>query len=49
MGDPFSDQAPHLVDLSVAPLSETHDAAKVEADFARGDGARERLNLRVGS
>ncbi len=43
MGDPFSDEAPHLVDLSVAPVSETHDAAKVEADFARGDGARERL------
>ncbi len=41
--DPFSDQAPHLVALSVAPVSETHDAAKVLAEFARGDGARERL------
>jgi hypothetical protein len=43
VGDPFSDEAPHLVGLTVAPISETHDAAKVEAEFARGDGARERL------
>jgi hypothetical protein len=41
--DPFTDQAPHLVALSLAPISETHDAAKVLAEFARGDGARERL------
>jgi hypothetical protein len=41
--DPFSDQAPHLVALKVAPISETRDAAKVLAEFARGDGARERL------
>jgi hypothetical protein len=41
--DPFSDQAPHLVALSVAPVSETREAAKVVAEFARGDGARERL------
>jgi hypothetical protein len=41
--DPFTDQAPHLVALSVAPISETRDAAKVRAEFARGDGARERL------
>ncbi len=41
--DPFSDRAPHLVALSVAPISETRDAAKVLAEFARGDGARERL------
>jgi hypothetical protein len=41
--DPFSDQAPHLVGLSVDSISETHDAAKVLAEFARGDGARERL------
>jgi hypothetical protein len=41
--DPFSDQAPHLVALNVAPISETRDAAKVLAEFARGDGARERL------
>ena len=41
--DPFSDHAPHLVALSVAPISETRDAAKVLAEFARGDGARERL------
>ncbi len=41
--DPFSDQAPHLVALSVAPISENCDAAKVVAEFARGDGARERL------
>ena len=41
--DPFGDLAPHLVALSVAPISETRDAAKVLAEFARGDGARERL------
>jgi hypothetical protein len=41
--DPFTDRAPHLVDLSVTPVSETRDAAKVVAEFARGDGARERL------
>jgi hypothetical protein len=41
--DPFSDEAPHLVALSIAPISETRDAAKVLAEFARGDGAREQL------
>jgi hypothetical protein len=41
--DPFSDQAPHLVGLSVNPISETREAAKVLAEFARGDGAREQL------
>jgi hypothetical protein len=41
--DPFTDQAPHLVALKVAPISETRDAAKVLAEFARGDGAREQL------
>jgi hypothetical protein len=41
--DPFRDSAPHLVALSVTPISETRDAAKVLAEFARGDGARERL------
>jgi hypothetical protein len=41
--DPFSDQAPHLVALSVSPISETRDAGKVLAEFARGDGAREQL------
>jgi hypothetical protein len=41
--DPFSDEAPHLVALSIAPISESRDAAKVLAEFARGDGARERL------
>jgi hypothetical protein len=41
--DPFTDQAPHLVALSVAPISETRAAAKVLAEFARGDGAREQL------
>src|SRR5277367_3657051 len=41
--DPFGDLSPHLVALKVAPISETRDAAKVLADFARGDGARERL------
>jgi hypothetical protein len=41
--DPFTDHAPHLVALKVAPISETRDGAKVLAEFARGDGARERL------
>jgi hypothetical protein len=41
--DPFSDQAPHLVALSVVPVSETRDEARVLAEFARGDGAREQL------
>jgi hypothetical protein len=41
--DPFSDEAPHLVALSIAPISETRDAAKVLVEFARGDGAREQL------
>jgi hypothetical protein len=41
--DPFSDEAPHLVALSVAPISEARDEARVLAEFARGDGARERL------
>jgi hypothetical protein len=41
--DPFSDLAPHLIALNVAPISETRDTAKVLAEFARGDGARERL------
>src|SRR5580704_605928 len=35
-GDPFSDSSPHLVGLKIA-------SATVVADFARGDGARERL------
>lgn len=41
--EPFSDQAPHMVALKVAPVSETGDQARVTAEFARGDGARERL------
>ncbi|HEY1779616.1 MAG TPA: hypothetical protein VGG79_04150 [Roseiarcus sp.] len=41
--EPFSDEAPHLVALKVAPISETGDQARVLAEFARGDGARERL------
>lgn len=41
--DPFSDEAPHLVALSIAPISEARDEAKVLAEFARGDGAREQL------
>jgi hypothetical protein len=43
VGDPFIDQAPHMVALRVSPIAETRDAAKVLAEFARGDGARERL------
>jgi hypothetical protein len=42
-GDPLSDQAPHMAALSVTPISENRDTAKVLAEFARGDGARERL------
>ena len=42
-GDPLSDAAPHMVALRIAPISETRDTAKVLAEFARGDGARERL------
>ena len=41
--EPFSDQAPHMVALKVAPVSESGDQARVVAEFARGDGARERL------
>jgi hypothetical protein len=41
--DPFSDSAPHLAALTIAPVSESRDEAKVLAEFARGDGARERL------
>ena len=41
--EPFTDEAPHLVALKVAPVSETADQARVMAEFARGDGARERL------
>jgi len=41
--DPFSDEAPHLVALSIAPISEARDQARVLAEFARGDGAREQL------
>jgi hypothetical protein len=45
--DPFSDQAPHMAALSVAPVSESRDEAKVLAEFARGDGARERLTYHM--
>jgi len=41
--DPLSDQAPHMAALDVALVSESRDEAKVLAEFARGDGARERL------
>ena len=43
VSDPLSDGAPHLVALRIAPISETRDTAKVLSEFARGDGARERL------
>jgi hypothetical protein len=43
IGDPFSDGAPHMVALRVAPISETRDTANILAEFARGDGTRERL------
>jgi hypothetical protein len=43
VGDPFTDQAPHMVALRVSGVSETRDTARVLAEFARGDGARERL------
>ena len=41
--DPFTDSSPHLVDLKIAPASENGGSATVVVDFARGDGARERL------
>jgi hypothetical protein len=41
--DPLSDLAPHMVALSVAPISEGRNEARVLAEFARGDGAREQL------
>jgi hypothetical protein len=41
--DPLSDEAPHLAGLSVAPVSESRSGGTVLAEFARGDGARERL------
>jgi hypothetical protein len=41
--DPFRDQAPHMAALDIAPISENRDEAKVLAEFARGDGAREKL------
>ncbi len=41
--DPFSDSAPHLVNLRITPVSENGGSAKVRAEFARGDGAREQL------
>lgn len=47
VGDPFSDHAPHLVDLGISPLSESGRSAKVLAEFARGDGARERLTYHM--
>jgi len=43
IGDPFTDRAPHMVALRVAPITENSDTAKVLAEFARGDGAREQL------
>src|SRR5260370_19491098 len=45
VGEPFSDRAPHLVDLGISPVSEGGGSAKVLAEFARGDGARERLTF----
>src|ERR1700692_3033287 len=41
--NPFSDASPHLVDLKVAAAFENGSSATVAVDFARGDGARERL------
>jgi hypothetical protein len=41
--DPFTDSSPHLVDLKIAPASANGGSASVVVDFARGDGARERL------
>jgi hypothetical protein len=43
VGDPFTDQAPRMVALRVEPISEAGESAEVLAEFARGDGARERL------
>jgi hypothetical protein len=41
--DPFTDSSPHLVDLKIGPASQNGGSATVAVDFARGDGARERL------
>ena len=43
VGDPLTDAGPHMVALRVAPITENRDTAKVSAEFARGDGAREQL------
>ena len=45
VSEPFSDQAPHFVDLAISPVSESGDEAKVRAEFARGDSAREKLTF----
>jgi hypothetical protein len=36
-----------MMALKVAPISENRDAAKVLAEFARGDGAREQLTYAI--
>ena len=43
VNEPFTDNAPHFVDLGIKPVLESGGTAKVVAEFARGDGARERL------
>ena len=43
VSEPFTDNAPHFVDLGIKPVFESGNTAKVVAEFARGDGARERL------
>jgi hypothetical protein len=45
--DPFSDQAPHMAGLDIASVFEGRDEARVLAEFARGDGARERLTYHM--
>jgi hypothetical protein len=41
--DPIRDGAPRVIDLTIAPVSESAGSATVLAEFARGDGSRERL------
>ncbi len=45
VNEPLSDLSPHFVDLAITPVSESGNAATIRADFARGDGAREKLTF----
>ncbi len=45
LADPLNDGAPDMADLSIAFVSQSAGSGKVLADFARGDGGRERLTF----